>query len=458
MKVLICGAGQVGFGIAERLSAEDIDVSVIDNAADLVQRVSDILDVRGFVGHGSHPDVLAQAGADDADMIIAVTRYDEVNMVACEVAHAVFNIPTKIARVRAQGYLQPHWRHMFSRDHLPIDVIISPEIEVGDMVLRRLSLPGAFETVSFAEGTVTAVGVVCEEDCPLIDTPLVQLTELFPDLAVVIVAVQREGRLFVPHGGDQLLAGDEVYFVARTDQVSRTLTIFGLDRKPAQRVVIAGGGNIGLYVATRLEELDNKTRIKLVETERERAVEIAEELKRSVVLHGSSLDEEILREADIGNADTMLALTNNDQANILTCVMAKRLGCERSLCLLNTAGYGSIVRSLGIDADVNPRTITVSRVLQHIRRGRIRGVHTIHNGAGEMIEAEALETSTLVGQPLRELELPPSMRIGAIVRDGEVSIPDGDTRIKAHDRVVIFATADTVKDVEHMFRVSLEFF
>lgn len=458
MKVLICGAGQVGFGIAERLSAEDNDVSIIDNSASLIQRVSDILDVRGFVGHGSHPDVLDEAGAGDADMIIAVTLHDEVNMVACQVAHSLFNIPTKIARVRAQSYLETHWRDLFSREHMPIDVIISPEIEVGDMVLRRLSLPGAFETVSFADGAISVVGVSCEEDCPVVDTPLKQLTELFPDLPAVVVAVVRNGTLFVPHGGDQLLAGDDAYFVAPNDQVERTLKIFGHEEEQARRVIIAGGGNIGQYVASRLEEMHGATRIKLIESGRERAVEIAEQLNRTVVLHGSALDEDVLKEADVNNADTMIALTNDDQVNILSCIMANRLGCARSLCLLNNTSYTGMVRSLGIDASINPRGITVSRVLEHVRRGRIRAVHSIQNGAGEVIEAEALETSPLVGKPLREIDLPDGLRVGAVLREGEVRIPDGDMQIMAHDRVVIFATAENVHEVEQMFRVSLEFF
>ncbi|RMF02985.1 MAG: Trk system potassium transporter TrkA, partial [Alphaproteobacteria bacterium] len=393
-----------------------------------------------------------------ADMIIAVTLHDEVNMVACQVAHSIFNIPTKIARVRAQSYLEPHWRHLFSREHMPIDVIISPEIEVGEMVLHRLSLPGAFETVSFGDGAVTLVGVTCEEECPVVDTPLKQLTELFPDLPAVVVAVDRDGRLFVPRGEDQLLAGDEAYFIAKSDQVERTLKIFGHDEKQAQRVVIAGGGNVGLYVATKLEEMESRTRLKIIESDRSRAVAIAETLEHSIVLHGSALDEEVLREADVGNADTMVALTNDDQVNILSCIMAERLGCERSLCLLNNASFSAMVRSLGIDADVNPRAITVSRILQHVRRGRIRGVHSVRNGAGEVIEAEALETSPLVGIPLRELDLPEGLRIGAIIRDGEVIKPDGETQIMAHDRVVMFVIAESVKEVEQMFRVSLEFF
>ncbi|MEC9367819.1 MAG: Trk system potassium transporter TrkA [Pseudomonadota bacterium] len=458
MKVLICGAGQVGFGIAERLAAEDNDVSIIDSSPELIQQVSDVLDVRGFVGHGSHPDVLDGAGASDADMIIAVTLHDEVNMTACQVAHSLFNIPTKIARIRAQSYLASHWSHLFSREHLPIDVIISPEVEVGDMVMRRLSLPGAFDIVSFAGGAISVVGVTCEEDCPVVDTPLRQLTELFPDLPAVVVAVNRGGTLFVPHAIDQMHAGDEAYFVARTDQVQRTLKIFGHDERQARRVVIAGGGNIGLYVAKKLEELKDRARVKLIESSRAQAVAIAEELERTVVLHGSALDEAVLREADIPNVDTMVALTNDDQVNILSSVMANRLGCERTLCLLNNTGYGAIVRSLGIDAHLNPRAITVSRVLQHVRRGRIRGVHSIQNGAGEVIEAEALDTSPLVGKPLRELDLPKGLRIGAIYRNEEVLIPNGETVIAAHDRVVIFAMAEHVREVEQMFRVSLEFF
>jgi trk system potassium uptake protein TrkA len=391
-------------------------------------------------------------------MIIAVTLHDEVNMVACQVAHSLFNIPTKIARIRDQSYLQPHWRDLFSREHMPIDVIISPEIEVGEMVLRRLSLPGAFETVSFGDGAISVVGVSCEEDCPVIDTPLTQLTELFPDLPAVVVAVVREGKLFVPHGGDHLIAGDDAYFVAPNDQVERTLNIFGHDEKQARRVIIAGGGNIGLYVANRLEELQSSTRLKLIESNRERAVEIAEQLNHTVVLHGSSLDEEVLKEADVSNADTMIALTNDDQVNILSCIMSDRLGCERSLCLLNNASYTAMVRSLGIDASINPRGITVSRVLEHVRRGRIRAVHSIQNGAGEIIEAEALDTSPLVGKPLREIDLPDGLRVGAILRDGEVLIPNGETEIRARDRVVMFAMAENVHEVEHMFRVSLEFF
>lgn len=458
MRVIICGAGQVGYGIAERLAAEKNDVSIIDTAPELIQAVRDQLDVRGFVGHGSHPEVLEAAGAQNADMIIAVTLFDEVNIVACEVAHALFNVPMKVARIRSQSYLQPHYQDLFSREHLPIDVIISPELEVGEMVLRRITLPGAVDVVRFAENHIIMVAIECLEDCPVINTPLAQLSELFPDLPSTVVGVTRNGRLFIPHSADQLVAGDLAYVVTTKEQVRRTLGLFGHDEQEATRIVIAGGGNIGLFVARTLEQRQSRTKIKIIEANKERAVKVADLLRRTVVLNGSALDQKLLMEADIQDADLMVALTNNDQVNILSSVMAKRLGCKGNLALINNPAYHDLTKPLGIDAHVNPSAVTISRVLQHVRRGRIRQVHSIQRGAAEIIEAEALETSPLVGTLLRDLELPDGMRIGAIYRDGHVVKPSGSVKIKPRDRVVIFALDKAVKQVEQMFRVSLEFF
>jgi len=458
MRIIICGAGQVGYGIAERLAAEKHDVSIIDTAADLVQNVRDTLDVRGFVGHGSHPDVLARAGAEQADMIIAVTLHDEVNIVACEVAHALFNVPMKIARIRAQSYLQPHYQDLFSREHLPIDVIISPELEVGEMVLRRIALPGATDVVRFADDKIATLAIECLDDCPVINTPLSQLSQLFPDLQSTVVGISRAGKLFIPRSGDQLFAGDLAYVVTTREQVRRTLGLFGHEEKEASRIVIAGGGNIGIYVASTLEQRQSRTKVKIIEANRDRAVLVADKLRRTLVLHGSALEQKLLAEADIQDADLMVALTNNDQVNILSSVMAKRLGCRSSLVLINNPSFLDMTKSVGIDATVNPGTVTVSRVLQHVRRGRIRAVHSLYRGGAEIIEAEALETSPLVGQALRDLELPDGMRIGAVYRDGTVLTPSGSLRIRAKDRVVIFVLERAVKQVEQMFRVSLEFF
>jgi trk system potassium uptake protein TrkA len=458
MKIIICGAGQVGFGIAERLSAEDNDVTVIDTSDRLVRAISDTLDVQGIVGHGAHPDVLAQAGASEADMIIAVTFIDEVNMMACEVANAIFNIPTKVARVRAQSYLAPEYRRLFARENTAIDVVISPEIAVGEMVMRRLSLPGAFESIYFADEKVIAMGITVGEDCPIINTPLHQLTELFPDLNAVVVAIHRDDDLMVPHSDEQLLPGDSVYVIADQKQAARTLGLFGHEEQRATRVIIGGGGNVGLYLANALEQRDSNINIRIIEANRERAEFVAESLKRTVVLNGSSLDQEILREAGVQQADAFVALTNDDKVNVLSTLLAKQEGAGQTMCLVSGLALGPLVSSLGIDSFIDPRTVTVSSILQHVRRGRIRGVHAIQRGAGEIIEAEALDTSPMIGKPLREVELPEGVRLGAVVRGEEVIIPDGDTVIKPHDHVILAALRDQVKQLQHLFRVSLEYF
>ncbi|MCQ2004267.1 Trk system potassium transporter TrkA [Rhizobium sp. NRK18] len=458
MKVIICGAGQVGYGIAERLSQEGNDVSVIDVSASLISATTDMLDVRGYVGHGAHPDVLAKAGADQADMIIAVTLYDEINMVACQVAHSLFNVPTKIARIRAQSYLQSHYSDLFSRDHMPIDVTISPEVEVGKMVLRRISYPGATDIVRFVDDNVAMLAIECTEDCPVLNTPLAQLAQLFPDLMATVTGVYREGRLFIARSGDQLRAGDLAYVICHRDHTRRTLSLFGHEETEARRIVIAGGGNIGYYVAKTIEEMQPKTSLKIIEANRDRAIAISEQLNHAIVLNGSVLEQNILQQVDIQDAELLVALTNNDQTNILSAVMAKELGCKSSLVLLNNPSFHDMTKAVGIDAHINPRAVTISRVLQHVRKGRIRSVYAVQKGAAEVIEAEALETSPLVGVPFRDLELPKGIRLGAIYRDGKMLTLNGDTKIKAKDRVVLFALAESVRHVEQMFRVSIQYF
>ncbi|MEE2952520.1 MAG: Trk system potassium transporter TrkA [Pseudomonadota bacterium] len=458
MRVVICGAGQVGYGIAERLASERNDVSVIDTSPTLVQAIRENLDARGFIGHGAHPEVLAEAGAEQADMLIAVTLHDEVNMVACQVAHSLFNIPTKIARIRAQSYLQSHWQDLFSTDNMPIDVIISPEVEVGEMVLRRIALPGAMDAVRFADNSTAMVAIECRDDCPVVNTPLGQLTDLFPDLSATVVGILRGTNLFIPGSGDQMVAGDVAYVVVERTHVKRTLGLFGHAEPEATRIVIVGGGNIGYYVAREMERRDLRAKLRVIEANHDRAVNIADTLKRTIVLHGSGLDQGLLSEADIETSDLLVALTNDDKVNVLSSVMAKRLGCYGNLALLNNQDFQGLTRPLGIDAFINPRSVTISRVLQHVRRGRIRAVHSIQNGLAEAIEAEALETSPIVGTPIKELNLPEDLRIGAVYREGKFLKPTGNLKIRARDRVVIFAKAGAVRQVEQMFRVSLEFF
>jgi trk system potassium uptake protein TrkA len=458
MKVIICGAGQVGFNIARYLAQEDNEVTVVDQSAELTRKISDTLDVKGINGFASHPNVLAQAGAADADMLIAVTQADEVNIVACQVAHSLFDVTTKIARIRQQGYLEDKWANLYSRDHVPIDVVISPELEVARAVARRLRVPGAFDMISLVDDKVKLIGVRCGEDCPVVNTPLRQLTQLFPDLNVVIVGIVRDNTPIIPTADDHMLPGDEVYFVVDSNHVERAMAAFGHEEPEARRIIIFGGGNIGEFLAQEIEANHPSVNLKVVENDKKRAEHVARTLKRSVVLQGSVLDMEILEEANVASAETVVAVTNDDETNIMASLLAKRMGSQRAITLINSETYIPLTPSLGIDVVVSPRNITVSTILQHVRRGRIHSVHTIRDGFGEIIEAEAMETSSLVGVPLSETELPDNVLVGAVVRDGEVIVPRSDTIIQANDRVVLFAAAESVREVEKMFSVRLEFF
>ena len=458
MKIVICGAGQVGSGIAEKLASENNDVTLIDTSAELVQAMASSHDIHGVTGHGSHPDILEQAGIADADMIIAATFVDEVNMMACEVAHSLFDVPIKIARVRAQAYLAPAYKKMFSANHTAIDFIISPEIAVGEMVLRRLALPGAFEAIYFADNKVIALGITLNEDCPVVNTPLSQLTELFPDLQSVVVAVRRDGALFVPRSSDQMLAGDHVFVIAQTSMAQRVLMLFGHEERQANHVLIAGGGNIGLYVAEKIEKLGTGAKIRIIENDAARAEYISERLHRAVVLHGSALDDEILREAGSAHTEAFVALTNDDKVNILSGMSAKLHGAGQVMTLVSGHDIGTLALQLGLDTVIDPRSVTISSILKHVRRGRIRGVHPVLGGEGEIVEAEALETARVIGSKLRDIELPDGVRIGVIVRGDEVLLPTGDSEIRPGDKVVMFALKDQVHELQHLFRVSLEYF
>ena len=458
MKVIVCGAGQVGFSIARHLALENNDVTVIDQDPALVRRVSDTLDAQGVVGHASNPDVLEQAGIADADMIIAVTYADEVNMVACQIAHSLFDVPTKIARVREQSYLQPIYANLFSRDHMPIDDIISPEIEVARAVSRRLQVPGAFEMIPLVNDKVKLIGVRCEETCPLVNTPLRQLTELFPDLNIVIVGLMRDSKPMVPTANDHMVPGDEVYFVVDSEQVTRAMAAFGHEEREARRLLIFGGGNIGLFLAQAIEKEHDWVKAKIIEADKERAEQISGMLENTMIINGDVLDPEILEEANISQTETVVAVTNDDETNILASLLAKRYGCKRAITLINTGTYEPLINSLGIDVVVSPRNITISTILQYVRRGRIHSVHTLREGFGELIEAEALETSELVGRPLKEVKLPPGVLLGAIVRDDEMICPRGSTVVQTKDRVVLFAAEDVIHQVEKMFSVQLEYF
>ncbi len=459
MKVIICGAGQVGWQIARHLSGENNDVTVVDNNADLVRRATETLDVQGLAGFASYPDVLDRAGARDADMVIAATYSDEVNMVTCQVAHSVFGVPRKIARLRAQSYLNAIYSDLYRRDHLPIDVVISPEKEVAEAALRRLSSPATFDTESFLGGDAQMLGIDLDEDCPVLNTPLKQLSELFSTLRAIVVGIRREGTLFVPEPGDQLYAGDQVYVFTHDQDSNRTLEIFGKEAKTQDRVVIVGGGNVGLAVAEELEKGATRVRTKVVEMSRENAERAADALERTIVLHGDGLDIEILREAGANRADTVLCVTDDDKTNLLAAVRAKTAGARVAIALVNDPTLVPLMKPLNIDAYVNPRATTVSSILRHIRHGRVRGVYSIGDAEAEVIEAQVLSTSPIAGKQVRDIDFPEGTIIGAVQKGGgEVMRPTGSTRIEDGDAVAIFAMASEVPAVETLLQVSIDFF
>lgn len=458
MKVIICGAGQVGWQIARHLSGERNDVTVVDSNPDLVRRATETLDVQGIAGFASYPDVLDRAGARDAEMIIAATHSDEVNMVTCQVAHSVFGINRKIARLRSQSYLDAIYSDLYRRDHMPIDVVISPEKEVAAAALQRLSAPSTFDTEVFMEGQAHLLGITIDAECPVVNTPLRQLTDLFSTLRAVVVGVRRDGSLFTPEAKDQIFVGDDCYVFSHRDDIPRTMEIFGKKMSKQDRIVMVGGGNVGLTVAEALEAGERRVRTKIIEKNRHCAERAAESLERTIVLNGDGLDAALLAEAGISRADAMLAVTDDDKTNMLACVRAKAEGCPYTIALINDPTLVPLMNPLGIDAYINPRATTVSSILRHIRHGRVRAVYSIGDAEAEVIEAEVLSTSPIAGKLLSEIDFPEGVLIGMIRKGDKVMRPMGKTRIDEGDVIAVFALTKDVEKVEQLMQVSIDFF
>ena len=458
MKVIICGAGQVGWQIASHLAGERNKVTIVDSNPELVRRATDTLDVRGIAGFASYPDVLEKAGAKDADMIIAATQSDEINMVTCQVAHSVFGVPRKIARLRAQSYLDAIYSDLYRRDHLPIDVVISPEREVAEAALQRLAAPATFDTESFMKGRVQLLGLALDDDCPVLNTPLRQLNELFSTLRAIVVGVRREGRLFAPEPEDQLFIGDQIYVFSHSEDMNRTLDIFGKTTHKQERIVIIGGGHVGLGVARALEIRTEKLRVKVIEKNRAIAENAADHLQRTIVLNGDGLDMDILLEAGIDRADAILAVTDDDKTNLLVAVRAKAAGCQMAIALINDPSLVSLMGPLNIDAYINPRATTVSSILRHIRHGRVRAIYSIGDTEAEVIEAQVLSTSPLAGQIIRDISFPEGVLVGAVLKGDKVLKPHGDLRMEDGDVILLFALTKDVAEVERLLQVSVDFF
>jgi trk system potassium uptake protein TrkA len=391
-------------------------------------------------------------------MIVAVTQSDEVNMVACQIGHSLFGIPKKIARVREQSYMKPEWSNLFSRSHMPIDVIISPEVVVAQDIYQRLAVPGTTFVNVLADGLAHMIGVICAEDCPVLGTPISQIHNLFPDLSFQILAILRNNKPIIPDHTDQIEEGDEVFFIADTKHVKRVMAAFGHEEKEARRIVIAGGGNIGFRLAQLLKKKSKHVQIKIVDRNPDRCAQLSEQLDDVIVINGSSLDKDILAEASIETAETLVAVTNDDESNILGSLLAKQYGCDRVITLVNNDAYSPLVGPLGVDAMVSPRSIITATIMQHVRRGRIKGLYNLRDGFAEVIEAEVSEASSIVNTTIEELSLPHEVIVGGVIRNGEFMMPDRKLTIRAGDDVIVLASRAQAPNVEKMFSIQVDLF
>ncbi len=455
MNIIICGAGRVGFSISEQLSAQDHSITVIDQSSELIQKVNNTLDVKGIVGRATFPSVLEKAGAKEADMIIAVTKNDETNMVICQVAYSIYKINKKIARIRGQEFLGDKYGKLYGESNLPIDVIISPELEVARSLQRKLEAPGALDSVPFAGGRIKVLEIKIGKDCPLVNTELSKLTGRFPDLRANILGVIRNEKFVILKKTDKMKIDDKAFVVINASQINKTLSAFGHEEKMAKKILIVGGGNIGFNLAKNLESDSEGVRVKIIEKDKERAEVIANELNNTIVINGDGLDEDVLKEANIEEAETILSLTNDDENNIMLSVLAEKNNPnKRTIALVNKQNYSLLQSSLKINDLVDPRLATISTILKHVHKGTIETVYTLLDGEYEFIEAEVLETSELISKSIKDTNLPKEIRIGAIVRGKEVIIPKSDFKFEKKDLVVFLTKREHLEKVESLFRIS----
>lgn len=457
MKILILGAGQVGHSVAASLVNEDNDVTIVDTNATALRDLREKLDVRVEVGQASYPRVLERAGIEDADMIVAVTNSDEINMVACQIAHTLYHTPTKIARIRSSHYLDRP--ELFTDAAVPIDVLISPEQLVTEHVFNLISHPGSLQVISFANGKVQMVGVKALHDGPLIGSPLKTMREHMPGVEARVAAIFRKGKPINPTEATVVEANDEIFFIASPKHIRAIISELRKLDKPYKRIILAGGGNIGNRLARLLEE--SRYHTKIIEKDNERAAKLAERLDKTIVLEGDAADESLLSEENIDNTDVFVAITNDDEANILSSMLAKRLGARRVMCLINRPSYIDLVES-SIDIAISPQQVTIGALLTHIRRGDIVAVHALRRGAAEAIEVVVhgnYKTSRVVGRRLDEIKLPPSATIGALVRGDSILMSAAELVVQENDHIIMLVTDKRyMPAVEKLFQVGIQFF
>ncbi len=457
MKIIILGAGEVGGNLAQNLTNEAGDITVVDTNSDRLRELQDRFDIRTVRGMASHPDILRQAGAEDADMLIAVTNSDEVNMVACQVAFTVFHTPTKIARIRSSAYIRDGG--IFRNDAMPVDVIVNPEAIVTHDIRRLIEHPGALQVMDFADGQAQLVGMKAYYGGPLVDQELRYLRQHIPTVDTRVAAIFRKNRPIIPQGNTVIEADDEVFFIAATDDIKNVMSEMRRAEKPNKRIVIAGGGHIGERLARTVE---NRYGVRIIEHSRQRCYELSETLDRTIVLSGDASDRDLLLEENIEETDVFCAVTNDDEANIMSSMLAKSLGARKVITLINNPAYVDLIEGGNIDIVINPQQATLGSILTHIRQGDVARVHSLRRGAAEAIEAIAhgeKSTSKVIGKKIEDIDLPPGTNIGAIVRGDDVVIAHDDIVVEADDHIILFLVDKArIKDVEKLFQAPLSFF
>ena len=455
MNIIICGAGRVGFAIAKSLTEQDHSITVIDQSSEDIQKINESLDVKAIVGKATLPTILEKANTSEADMIIAVTRNDEINMLICQIAYSIFKVPKTIARIRSQDYLDPKFSTLYNKENLPIDVIISPEFEIAKSIQRKLESPGSLDNVPFVDNKIRLLEIFIDKNCPISNIKLNELTKKFPKLNANILGVVRDDKFIFLKKNDFMKFNDKAYVVINSSQMNETLKTFGHEEKISSKILIIGGGNIGLHLAKNIEKTFEDARLKIIEKNKERAEFLANELSNTIVINGNGLDEDILAEVNLEDVETVIALTNDDEDNLMVSVIVEKFSKnKRTMALTNKPNYSLLQSSLKIDDLIDPRKTTVSSILKHIHKGTIENAYTILNGDYEVIEAEIIETSELINKELKDSNLPNEIRIGAILREDKVIIPRSNFIFKKNDSVVLLAKKDQLQTVESMFRLT----
>ncbi len=455
MNIIICGAGRVGFTIAKLLSEQKHSITVVDQSSEDIQKIKESLDVNAIVGKATYPSILEKANGAEADMIIAVTRNDEINMLICQIAQATFKISKKIARIRSQNYLDPKFSKIYNKENIPIDVIISPELEIAKSLLRKLEAPGALDNIPFAENKIRLLEILINDDCPIKKIKLNELTKKFPELEANILGVIRNERFLLLKKNDVMEKEDKAYVIINSSQMEKTLAAFGHMEKISSKILIIGGGNIGFNLAKNIEETFESARIKIIEKNKDRAEFIANELNNSIIINGDGLDEDVLTEANLEEIETVLALTNDDEDNLMISVLVEKFSKnKKTMALTNKSNYSLLQSSLKIDDLIDPRMSTVSSILKHVHKGTIESAYSILDGEYEVIEAEIIETSELINKELKNSNLPDEIRIGAILRGDDIIIPRSNFIFQKDDKVVFLARNDQIQLVENIFRIS----